>query len=91
MRIRLVSLSIFLLLCGMTLTRTAAAQSYYVALGDSLAVGYQPISGPPYTQGYADDLFALYSPALPRPHSYQTRLRRREHLYHGPRRRLPLS
>jgi lysophospholipase L1-like esterase len=65
MRIRLVSLSIFLLLCGLTLTQTAAAQSYYVALGDSLAVGYQPISGPPYTQGYADDLFALYSPHIP--------------------------
>lgn len=65
MRIRLVSLSIFLLLCGLTFTQTAAAQSYYVALGDSLAVGYQPISGPPYTQGYADDLFALYSPHIP--------------------------
>lgn len=65
MRIRLVTLSVLLLVCGLTLTQMAAAQTYYVALGDSLAAGYQPISAPPYTQGYADDLFNLYSPHIP--------------------------
>src|SRR6266571_771297 len=42
------------------------AVHYYVALGDSLAQGYQPIGGPPssaappgYDQGYADQLFKL--------------------------------
>ena len=65
MRTRLVTLAIFLVFCASSLAPAAAAQSYYVALGDSLAVGYQPVSGPPYTQGYADDLFALYSPHIP--------------------------
>jgi lysophospholipase L1-like esterase len=66
MRIRLVTLIALLLLCGLTLTLTAAAQTYYVALGDSLAVGYQPINGGgPTNQGYADDLFNLYRSHIP--------------------------
>ena len=62
MRIRLVSLSVLLLLLGSALAR-AAAQPYYLALGDSLAQGVQPsASGEDIStnQGYADDLYALF-------------------------------
>ncbi len=66
MRIRLATLSVFLLLCGLALTRPAAAQIYLV-LGDSLAVGYQPVPVPPgpTDQGYADDLFLKYKSYIP--------------------------
>jgi len=66
MRIRLVTLVVFLLLCGPLYGPAAAAQTYYVALGDSLSVGYQPINGGvPTPQGYADDLWAQYSTRIP--------------------------
>jgi lysophospholipase L1-like esterase len=66
MRIRLVYLVLIVMLCGSVFVHPAAAQSYYVALGDSLSVGYQPINGGiPTTQGYADDLYALYSTRIP--------------------------
>jgi lysophospholipase L1-like esterase len=66
MRIRLVTLTVFLMLCGLLFAHPAAAQTYYVALGDSLAVGYQPINGGgPTSQGYADDLYARYSTRIP--------------------------
>src|SRR4051812_23707191 len=47
-----------------TLAASASAADtapYYLALGDSLAIGIQPVNGTyqPTRQGYADDLFAL--------------------------------
>jgi lysophospholipase L1-like esterase len=66
MRIRLVYLVVILMLCGSALAHATAAQTFYVALGDSLAVGYQPINGGgPTTQGYADDLFNQYNKRIP--------------------------
>lgn len=61
MRVRLVRLSILLALCGSTLLSAAAQPNYYLALGDSLAIGVQPsASGDvPTNQGYADDLYAV--------------------------------
>ena len=57
MRIQGVYLAVFLTLCGLLFGRAAAAQTYYLALGDSLAVGYQPTNGgEPTDMGYADDL-----------------------------------
>ena len=37
---------------------SANAMGYYLALGDSLAAGYQPDRGPDPTGGYADDVLA---------------------------------
>jgi lysophospholipase L1-like esterase len=66
MRIRLVCLAVIFLLCESALAHAATAQTYYVALGDSLAVGYQPIDGGvPTLQGYADDLFNQYKSHIP--------------------------
>ena len=66
MQIRLVYLVVIFTLFGSALAQSASAQTYYVALGDSLAVGYQPINGGgPTPQGYADDLFAQYSKRIP--------------------------
>jgi lysophospholipase L1-like esterase len=61
MRVRLVRLSILFAVCGSTLVSAAAQQTYYLALGDSLAIGVQPsASGDVATnQGYADDLYAV--------------------------------
>lgn len=61
MRIRLVRLSILLALCGSTLVLATAQGTYYLALGDSLAIGFQPSFGGdvPTNQGYADDLYAV--------------------------------
>lgn len=39
-------------------TGSANARGYYLALGDSLAAGYQPDRGPDPTGGYADDVLA---------------------------------
>jgi lysophospholipase L1-like esterase len=57
MRIRLARLSILLALCS----TLAYAAPYYLALGDSLAIGVQPSAtgDRPTNQGYADDLFAV--------------------------------
>jgi len=54
-----------------TLVGTASAADnapYYLALGDSLSIGIQPIKNGDYTptkQGYADDLYALYKLKIP--------------------------
>jgi hypothetical protein len=51
-----------------TSTAWAADPRYYLALGDSLAVGVQPdATGQlrPTSQGYADDLYSLYRRFLP--------------------------
>jgi lysophospholipase L1-like esterase len=66
MRIRLLSL----LLLGMLLASAVAqatAQVYYLALGDSLAIGIQPsLKGDmPTNQGYVDDLYKAFRPYIP--------------------------
>ena len=42
-------------------------QQYYLALGDSLSIGIQPINGvyTPTKRGYVDDLYALYKNKIP--------------------------
>jgi lysophospholipase L1-like esterase len=64
MRIRFLFVAVMAVFFAATFAPAAAAQTYYVALGDSLAIGYQP-GGASQTQGYADDLFKLYSPSIP--------------------------
>ncbi len=61
MRIRLLGLSILTLLLLSALAQAAAAP-YYLALGDSLAIGIQPspTGDVPTNKGYVDDLFAVY-------------------------------
>jgi lysophospholipase L1-like esterase len=48
-------------------TASAADDQYYLAVGDSLSIGIQPINGvyTPTRQGYADDLYALYKLKIP--------------------------
>jgi len=67
MRLRLISLPIFLTLFGVTLLHASAPQTYYLALGDSLAIGIQPSAegDVPTNQGYADDLFAVFRTRIP--------------------------
>ncbi len=63
MRNRFVTLSVLVMLFGPALaSATRGPTYYYLALGDSLAVGIQPsASGDVATnQGYADDLYALF-------------------------------
>src|SRR5262245_16196096 len=57
MRTRLLFILFLVVLAPATSVR--AADPYYLALGDSLAVGIQPGSLPT-NQGYADDLYAFY-------------------------------
>lgn len=69
MRIRLVGFLVFIALCGSATVHAAAGPSYYLALGDSLAIGVQPL-GPggadvATAQGYADDLYAQLSRGNP--------------------------
>jgi len=59
------TLVIFFALIG---TASAAdEQQYYLALGDSLSIGIQPINGKymPTKQGNVDDLYALYQTKIP--------------------------
>jgi lysophospholipase L1-like esterase len=65
MRIRLAGVFVLVLL-GASMAH-AEPQTYYLALGDSLAVGVQPSGhGDVNTnQGYADDLYALYRLRVP--------------------------
>jgi lysophospholipase L1-like esterase len=66
MRVRLLGVFVLVLL-GVSITRAEQPRTYYLALGDSLAVGVQPNgSGDVSTnQGYADDLYALYRWKVP--------------------------
>jgi lysophospholipase L1-like esterase len=68
MRISLLRLSVLLFLWGSTATFSAAQSRYYLALGDSLAVGVQPsLSGDmPTNQGYVDDLYTAFRTRIPR-------------------------
>ena len=67
MRLRLVSLPIFLTLFGLTLVQASAPPTYYLALCDSLAIGIQPSAkgDVPTKQGYVDDLFAVFRTRIP--------------------------
>jgi lysophospholipase L1-like esterase len=68
MRIKFVSLSIFVMLWGAALAHAAPQPTYYLALGDSLAQGVQPsASGVDVATnlGYADDLYALFRFRVP--------------------------
>jgi lysophospholipase L1-like esterase len=62
MRVRLVGLSVLLMLWGGAIAHATAPPIYYLALGDSLAIGVQPSGrGDVATnRGYADDLFAVF-------------------------------
>ncbi len=67
MRIRVVSLSILLMMWGAALAHATVQPTYYLALGDSLAIGLQPSAtgDVPTKQGYADDLYAVYRTRIP--------------------------
>jgi lysophospholipase L1-like esterase len=66
MQFRSLTLSFLLVLCGSTFAQATFGQTYYVSLGDSLAVGYQP-TDPTDTEkvGYADDIYAQLSKSVP--------------------------
>ena len=66
MRTRLAGVFVLVLL-AVSLARAAEPKTYYLALGDSLSVGVQPSGhGDVNTsQGYADDLYALYRLRVP--------------------------
>lgn len=67
MRIRFISLSLLVSLCGSALAQARNVPTYYLALGDSLAQGVQPLgsstngknSDVETNQGYVDDLYTL--------------------------------
>ena len=62
MRVRLIGFSLLLTLLGPGLVYGAGRPRYYLALGDSLAVGVQPAFNGTLVetnQGYVDDLYAL--------------------------------
>jgi lysophospholipase L1-like esterase len=66
-RIRLIGVFVLLFL-AVSLARAAEPKTYYLALGDSLSVGVQPNghgSDVSTSQGYADDLYALYRLRVP--------------------------
>ncbi len=62
MRIRLVSLSILMMMLGPSLVHAVPQPTYYLALGDSLAIGVQPSAGGDVAtnRGYADDLYSVF-------------------------------
>ena len=67
MRARLVWCALVLILVAARGAR-ASEPAYYLALGDSLAIGIQPAANGVYVptdQGYADDLYAFYRTRLP--------------------------
>lgn len=69
MRIRFLPLSVLVLLSCSTLAHAEIKPSYYLALGDSLAIGEQPSANGlvPTNHGYVDDLYAalrLIKPGL---------------------------
>jgi lysophospholipase L1-like esterase len=68
MRIRLASFVAFIMLYGSATVHAAAGPIYYLALGDSLAIGTQPnpagMDGPT-TYGYVDDIYAQLSRSIP--------------------------
>jgi len=68
MRARLFGFSLLLTLCGPGLVYAAGGPAYYLALGDSLAVGVQPASNGTLVdtnQGYVDDLYGFLRRSAP--------------------------
>ena len=61
MRFRSLSLFLLLMFAAPAFSQESAQRPYYLALGDSLAIGIQPsLEGDvPTNQGYVDDLYAL--------------------------------
>jgi len=60
---RLIAAFAMLLVCGAGTAAAAPSTPYYLALGDSLALGIQPTANGalvPTNKGYVDDLYALY-------------------------------
>lgn len=60
---RLITAFAMLLVCGAGTAAAAPPTPYYLALGDSLALGIQPTASgvlAPTNKGYVDDLYALY-------------------------------
>jgi lysophospholipase L1-like esterase len=66
MRIRLVTLPVLLVL-WVSVAHAAARPTYYLALGDSLALGIQPSASCDVAtnQGYADDLYTVFRTRIP--------------------------
>ena len=61
MRIRVIVVSVCLTCVSTTFAFAAPPAPYYLALGDSLAIGWQPTgfgTGAPSDQGYVDQLYA---------------------------------
>ena len=67
MRVRLFSLSVFMVFWGSALAQAQTQPTYYLALGDSLAQGVQPtvIGDLPTNRGYVDDLYAQLRTSRP--------------------------
>lgn len=68
MRVRLIGFSLFLTLLVPGFVSATGQPQYYLALGDSLAVGVQPTSDGTLVEtndGYVDDLYALYRQSMP--------------------------
>jgi lysophospholipase L1-like esterase len=67
MGVRLVRPSLLVVLTFVAISHAAPPPTYYLALGDSLAIGVQPSTNGDIAtnQGYANDLFALLSTRTP--------------------------
>lgn len=62
MRNLLLRLSLLIVISGLYVASASAQSTYYLALGDSLAIGIQPSPNGdvPTNQGYADDLYKVF-------------------------------
>lgn len=67
MRFRLVSLSLLTVLVSAAIAQATVPPTYYLALGDSLAIGVQPSANGDVatSEGYANDLFAVMRARIP--------------------------
>jgi lysophospholipase L1-like esterase len=66
MQLRRAALFLAAVVCAAAIAPAAFGQSYYVALGDSLAVGYQPIDPTDASKsGYVDDIYKALSTRVP--------------------------
>jgi lysophospholipase L1-like esterase len=69
---RLVSISTvaaaFVAFASVPAQASSGSPSYYLAVGDSLAAGHQPVPIPPPGKGYVDDVYASMLPSDPNLH-----------------------
>ena len=68
MKPRFISLAILVVFWGVAPVAAADGPRYYLALGDSLALGFQPNAAgtpAPTNHGYVDDLYAFYRAFIP--------------------------